>query len=164
MRRTTEQAEAIVEVADEAIESTNQQDDAKPVRRRRSSVGGHAMKLSAPKREGHERRWVNDDKNRIAEIEELGYTFVSETGIKTHSPGSRVSRLVGTKANGEPLLSYLMETPDELYAQGVSEKEDELRENERGMFETGDTQGSQLSAIPRDERYGKVSVEQRDRL
>lgn len=92
-------------------------------RRRRASVGGHALKLSAPSKEGQKRRWVNDDGNRIAEMRELGYEFVSETGIQTADPGSRVTRLVGTKANGDPLHAYLMETPDELYAQGEAEKE-----------------------------------------
>jgi hypothetical protein len=66
---------------------------------------------------------VNDDGNRIAQMRELGYEFVSETGIQTADPGSHVTRLVGTKANGEPLHAHLMETPDELYAEGVAEKE-----------------------------------------
>lgn len=92
-------------------------------RRRRKTVGGFNDKLAAPLREGETRRWVNDDGNRIAECRELGYEFVSETGIQTADPGSRISRLVGTKANGEPLHAYLMETPDELFAQGVAEQE-----------------------------------------
>jgi hypothetical protein len=92
-------------------------------RRRRGKIGGFALKLSAPSREGHKRRWVNDDGNRIAELGELGYDFVSETGIQTSGPGSHITRLVGTKANGEPLHAHLMETPDELYAEGESEKE-----------------------------------------
>lgn len=92
-------------------------------RRRRSKIGEFAMKLSAPQRDGETRRWVNDDGNRIAEARELGYEFVSETGIKTSDPGSRVHRPVGTKTNGEPLHAYLMETPDELYAEGLAEKE-----------------------------------------
>jgi hypothetical protein len=98
-------------------------DSSVPKRRRRASVGGHALKLSAPTREGVTRRWVNDDGNRIAEARELGYDFVSETGIQTADPGSHISRLVGTKANGEPLHAHLMETPNELYAEGVAEKE-----------------------------------------
>jgi hypothetical protein len=95
----------------------------KPTRRRRSSVGGFVSRLDAPLREGETRRWVNDDGNRLADVRELGYEFVSETGIQTADPGSRISRLVGTKANGEPLHAYLMETPDELYAQGLAEQE-----------------------------------------
>lgn len=97
---------------------------ASPVkRRRRASVGGHALKLNAPPRPGYTRRWVNDLDNRIAQADDLAYDFVNEKGIKTDDPSSRVSRLVGTKANGEPLRAYLMETPDELYAEGVAEKE-----------------------------------------
>lgn len=94
-----------------------------PKRRRRASVGGHAQKLAAPPREGYTRRWVNDADNRIANVGELAYEFVNEQGIKTDDPSSRVRRTVGTKANGEPLHAYLMETPNELYAEGVAEKE-----------------------------------------
>ena len=96
-----------------------------PARRRRSSVGGHAMKLSAPPRPGFVRRFVNDSGNRLAELEELGYTLVDEPGIQTHDPSSRINRLAGTQASGAPLKTYLMETPEELYAQGVAEKEAE---------------------------------------
>jgi hypothetical protein len=92
-------------------------------RRRRPSTGGHAYKLSAPSREGETRRWVNDEGNRIANMKELGYEFVSDTAVKTDQPGSRIARRVGTQANGAPLHAYLMETPDQLYQQGVDEKE-----------------------------------------
>jgi hypothetical protein len=57
----------------------------------------------------------------------LGYEHVTDTGVQTSSPGSRISRLVGTKANGEPLQAFLMETPNELYAEGVAEREDQNR-------------------------------------
>jgi len=92
-------------------------------RRRRAKIGEFAMKLKAPPRPGYTRRWVNDAANRIAECDELAYDFVDEKGIKTDDPSSRVARIVGTKPNGEPLKAYLMETPDELYAEGVAEKE-----------------------------------------
>lgn len=96
---------------------------AKSARRRRPSTGGFEYKLSAPSREGETRRWVNDDANRIAQMKELGYEFVSDTGVQTDQPGSRIARRVGTQANGAPLMSYLMETPDQLYQEGVDEKE-----------------------------------------
>ena len=44
---------------------------AAPGRRRRSNVGGHALKLAAPSRPGFVRRWFNDDKNRLADAEEF---------------------------------------------------------------------------------------------
>jgi hypothetical protein len=96
-------------------------------RRRRTSVGGLNLKLVAPTREGFTRRWFNDDSNRIAQAEELGYEHVTDTSVQTSSSGSRISRLVGTKANGEPLQAFLMETPNELFAEGVAEREDQNR-------------------------------------
>jgi len=125
-----------------------------PRRRRRASVGGLALKLSAPPRPGYSRRWVNDSGNRVAEAEELGYTPVSDTGLKTSSPGSTVSRLVGTKAGGEPLHAILMETPDELYAEGLAEKEAASRQIDDAIRAGRDSTG-QMSPT---ETYGQGSI------
>ena len=105
------------------VTDTADLDAAPSKRRRRASVGGHAVKLAAPARPGFTRRWVNDTDNRIANVGELAYEHVTAPGLKTDDPSSRIARTVGTKANGEPLNAYLMETPDELYAEGVAEKE-----------------------------------------
>lgn len=129
--------------------------DAKPAkRRRRASVGGFGLKLEAPARKGYTRRWINDDGNRLANADELGYDFVSDTGLKTSGPGSRVSRLVGTKANGEPLHAYLMETPDELYAEGIAEKEAAARQIDDAITAGRDSTG-QMSPH---ETYGHGSI------
>ena len=127
-------------------------------RRRRASVGGHALKLAAPPKAGHTRRWFNDDNNRIATAHELGYDHVTERGIKTDDPSSRISRLVGTKANGEPLRAYLMETPDELYAEGVTEKEAHISKTDEAIAAGVPTDG-QIG--PASETYGRGSI-QRD--
>lgn len=132
-----------------------------PKRRRRSTVGEHAMKLSAPARPGYRRRWFNDDGNRLATADELGYTPVSDTALKTSSPGSVVSRLTGTKANGEPLHSFLMETPDELFAEGMAEKEAQAAAIDQAIMSGRDSEG-RMSQIPQDETYGQVSMK-RDR-
>jgi hypothetical protein len=124
-------------------------------RRRRSSVGGFALKLSAPSKEGQQRRWVNDDGNRIAQMRELGYEFVSETGIKTADPGSHVTRLVGTKANGEPLHAHLMETPNELYAEGVNEKEAANRQIDEAIAAGRDSTGR----LENQYGHGSIKVE-----
>lgn len=137
--------------------ATQEQPQAHKPRRRRASVGGHALKLKAPERKGFTRRWVNDDGNRIAEAEELAYDFVHEQGIETTGPGSRVKRLVGTKANGEPLHAYLMETPNELYAEGVAEKEAETRKIDEAILSGQDSTG-QMSQIPGREQYGQGSI------
>lgn len=139
------------------------QEDAGPVadstttptkRRRRTAVGGFNLKLEAPARVGYQRRWVNDDGNRLANADELGYDFVSDTGLKTSGPGSRVSRLVGTKANGEPLHAYLMETPDELYAEGLADKEAVARQIDDAIKAGRDSTGQMSPA----ETYGHGSI------
>lgn len=123
-------------------------------RRRRASVGGHALKLTAPTREGWTRRWFNGDGNRIADAEELGYSHVSDTAIKTSGPGSVVSRLVGTKANGEPLSAFLMETPNELYAEGIAEREAHSRLIDDAIRAGRDSTGQMSST----ETYGHGSI------
>jgi hypothetical protein len=122
-------------------------------RRKRGSVGGFVSKLDAPLRDGEVRRWVNDEGNRIAELRELGYEFVTDTGVQTSSPGSRISRLVGTKANGEPLHAYLMETPDELFAQGVAEREAANR-----LIDEAITAGRDSTGRMDEHQYGHGSI------
>jgi hypothetical protein len=86
------------------------------------------------------RRFFNDTGNRIAQAEELGYTPVSDgrqsTGLGTHD-----ERLVGTQASGAPLKAILMETPDELYAEGVAEKEAHNRQIDDAIVAGRDSTG-----------------------
>ena len=131
-----------------------------PKRRRRPSVGGHAMMLEAPTRAGYTRRWFNDHDNRIAQGHDLGYDLVTDGSIQSSDPGSRVSRLVGTKKNGEPLRAFLMETPDALYAEGLAEKEAEAQRIDQAIS-AGETSEGHMAQIPQDERYGTVKVDRR---
>ena len=128
-------------------------------RRRRASVGGHALKLGAPTRPGYVRRWVNDHDNRIAHAQELAYDFVEDTAIQSTGDGSKVSRLVGTKANGEPLRAYLMETPVEEFQAGLDEKEAHVKAIDDAMNTIVDEAGK---PVPMSEQTGRVSI-QRDR-
>ena len=136
----------------EATQSETSEAEKPASRRRRSSVGGHSLKLSAPSRPGFKRRFFNDDGNRIAEAEELGYTHVSDMKAKSPGLGSSDTRLVGTKANGEPLRSILMETPDELYAEGVAEKEAANRQIDEAIAAGRDSTGRL------DNQYGQGSI------
>lgn len=138
----------------DAATDTAEQGSALPKRRRRASVGGMAVKLSAPLRPGYTRRWVNDINNRVAEVEELGYEHISDDAIKSTGTGTVVQRLVGTKANGEPLTAFLMECPDELYAQGVAEKEAFNRSIDDAIVSGRDSTG-QMSP---NETYGQGSI------
>lgn len=97
----------------------------KPVtRRRRAAVTGLNLKLAAPVRDGFQRRWFNDVPGRLAEAEELAYDHVKDSTIKSDGTDSRVRRLVGNQANGQPLYAYLMETPVEEYQAGINEREE----------------------------------------
>jgi hypothetical protein len=144
---------------DSTKESVTDQGGSPPKRRRRKSVGTASLKLAAPTRPGFTRRWVNDQDNRIADAEELGYDHVTDQSIQSSSSDSRVSRLVGTKANGEPLRAFLMETPDDLYSEGVEEKEAHNRLVDEAIAAGRDSTGH----MPRNnETYGRGSI-QRDR-
>jgi hypothetical protein len=131
---------------------------APPKRRKRASTGGFGLKLDAPARPGFTRRWFNDNGNRLAEADELAYEHVQDKGTKTSARGSRTSRLVGTKANGEPLHAFLMETPDELYAEGVADKEAAARTVDEAITRGEGTSDGQMSQIPKGQTYGEGSI------
>lgn len=155
MRRRGPQTESDQPVSDAAT-------TAQPTtRRRRGALGGQRLKLQAPERPGYVRRWVNDDGNRIAEAKELAYDHVTDSGIDTSSADSRISRLVGTKPNGEPLRAFLMETPADEYAAGVADKEVHARQVDEAIAAGRDSTG-QMSSVPEAETYGRGSI-QRDR-
>lgn len=124
-------------------------------RRRRASVGGHALKLNAPLKAGYERRWFNDTGNRLADAEDLGYTFVEDPGIKTDMPGSHITRRVGIAASGGSQQAYLMETPDELYAEGVDEREELNSQVDQAIVKGADFTGQMTRE---DGSYGQGSI------
>lgn len=89
-------------------------------RKERIPLGTPRSKLAVGKREGFQRRWVNDAGGRISNAEEGGYQFVQDGQAKPQDGGNsdlgtRVSRIVGTKEDGSPLRSYLMEISEEFY-------------------------------------------------
>lgn len=119
-------------------------------RRKRTPVGGIALKLDAPKREGYVRRFVNGDPARIQELQELGYTFVGEKAgqdaARTEGLGSRISRHAGKLDSGAPMQAFLMETPVSEYEIGVVEKEDRLKPFEDALRRGDDPTGGLTSA------------------
>lgn len=112
-------------------------------RRKRANMGGYTLRLDAPERPGYVRRWVNDDGSGRPERlnVDLAYDFVHADDIKGDGLGRRISRVVGSKRNGEPMHAYLMETPEEEYAVGVAEKEDRLKPFEEAIRSGKDTTG-----------------------
>ena len=148
-----------VDRTDKDITKSELAPSATPGRRRRGKVGGHALKLDAPVKPGFVRRWVNDNDMRIAQANDLAYDFVTDDNAQTTDVGSRISRLVGTKANGEPLRAYLMETPVEEFRAGLAEKEAVASQIDEAMHAIVDEQGQR---VPGSEQTGQVSI-QRDR-
>ena len=123
-------------------------------RRRRASTGGMNLKLAVPERKGYQRRWFNDVEGRLAEAHELAYDFVNDPAIKSDSPDkTKVRRHVGTKANGQPLYAYLMETPQEEYLAGIAEKEEQHRAVDQAINEGRDPTGRVQNT------YGQSSIE-----
>lgn len=142
--RQTNRPAPIVEATEDAPVPSAQ-------RKRRAKVGGHALKLKAPPREGYTRRFAINSPERIAELEELGYAVVSDPSIPSTGLGSgTVQRPAGIGENGVHLKHILMETPDELYAQGVAELEEHNSHIDRAIRAGRDITGR----LTVDETYG----------
>ena len=95
-----------------------------------------------------------DDKGRIAELQSLDYDFVSAPGVKSDDLGSKVRRRTGTKENGDPQYSYLMETPEESYREGVADKEAINRQVDEALRANRDPEGR----LNPETAYGKNSL------
>lgn len=74
---------------------------------------------------GYQLYWINDDGSRIPSCLQAGYQFVlqdeigMEAGVLTNNRdlGDRVSRPVGSKADGSTMHAYLMKLPNEFVEQ-----------------------------------------------
>lgn len=114
----------------------------------RMSVDGDTVERL--RKEGNMPRWVNDDaKGRINQLQQRGYEFVIDDAVKVGEDGAgntdlgtRVSRIVGTHKNGDPMRAYLMVQPTEYYEEDQNEKEninkkvdDAIRRGEPGGSE-----------------------------
>jgi hypothetical protein len=137
-------------------QSRDQSRESAEPRRERVPVGVPRLKLDGGQRQGFVRRWVNDDGNRLQDCQQGGYEFVTNqlpTGTdiaSRESTDSRVSRVVGTKADGKPLVAYLMEIRRDWYEEDQQSKQKRLDEQESQMRRGEDSQGG---APGRDGRY-----------
>lgn len=133
------------------IEATEESPVPATARRRRAKVGGHALKLKAPERPGFVRRFAIAKPGRIAELEELGYSIVTDPSIPSTGLGSgTVQRPAGTGDSGDRYNHILMETPDELYAQGVAELEEHNSQIDKAIRAGRDVTGR----LTQEETYG----------
>lgn len=104
-------------------EERPQDREERPRRKRRTPLGAMRQKLSYPQRPGYVRRWVNDHRGRLKSALEGDWAFVEEDqgGRKV-----RVSRMVGTKEDGSPMMAFCMEIRQEFYDEDQAEKQEPL--------------------------------------
>ena len=110
------------------------EDKNKPNRPKRIPLGTRNV-LTAPKREGYVRRFVNDTPGRIKQFEDAGYSVVRDNieigdpkAGKGNKVGSAVSKPVGGGTKG-----VLMEIKKEWYQEDQKAKQDVILEGERDM-------------------------------
>ena len=91
--------------------------------------------LTAPKREGYTRRFVNDQKNRIKDFEAAGYSIVREDidiGDAKAGKGKKIGSVVGKPVGGDNSV-VLMEIKDEWYKEDQKAKQDKILTGENDM-------------------------------
>lgn len=131
--------------------------------RKRIPVGTR-QRLTAPKRKGYVRRFVNDEGDRIKRFVEAGWNPVTGSTLNIDNPGEPVGigdpRVGQSAPLGGPISevvdrggkkAYLMEIPKEWYDEDMREKLKKLDEFEDAMRRKPTTEG----------HYGKVDISTR---
>lgn len=97
------------------------------------------QKLYAPKRDGFHRRWINDERGRVENMEDKGYTHVhlSDKDARltaSSNQGGKTCKRVGLQETGEALYAYLMEIPMEFHNQDRQGNLDSIAAQEKGLL------------------------------
>lgn len=94
----------------------------------RVPFGNHNAQLVSTKIPGHHLHWINDwhpqMTDRLQQALRAGYRYVSPEEVDTYPAsnggnpnadlgGTRVSRIVGTRPDGQPITAYLMKIPEQ---------------------------------------------------
>lgn len=97
------------------------------------------MKLSVPRQiEGYHLYWANDQDGEIEQLLYEGFDFVQPEEVALLAPeekrnsnivadgdlGQRISRYVGSKADGSPLRAFLLKCPNDIWADREGERYD----------------------------------------
>jgi len=102
-----------------------QSDRPEAKRERPANFGGPRLKLSViGEIPGFHLYWANDENAEVEQLLYEGFEFVTPDEVRMQSHivedkdvAARVSRFVGTKADGSPLRAYLLKCPDEVWAE-----------------------------------------------
>jgi len=123
------------------------------IRQRRTSLRELRNTMTVEKcPAGYCGRWVNDDKNRVYDLQERGYMFAMDTPSgriavgdrkvdANRQTGSIVSKLVGTDGFGKPLTAYFMLQRLEWYEEDQKFKQEKLDEKMEGMLKREKDEG-----------------------
>ena len=91
--------------------------------------------LTTSKREGYVRRFVNDEKDRIQQFEDAGYTIVHDD-VQVGDPKAGNETQIGSitnKAVGNGTRAVLMEIKEEWYQEDQKAKQDRISVGENDM-------------------------------
>lgn len=109
--------------------------------------------LTAPKRQGFVRRFVNDDADRVKQFEAAGYKVVRENivvGDPKTGKGGKIGTVVRPSV-GSGGSAVLMEIPQKYYDEDQKTKQDRLLAGEQDMKRQLNSGG--------DGRYGNVNIQ-----
>ena len=120
--------------------------------RKRVKLGTRNI-LSAPKKAGFVRRFVNDTGDRIQMFKDAGWNVVDDVN-KVGDPKLGKPTSIGSSANphvGGGQRAVLMELPEEIYSEDRAEAQAEITKVENEMKRTSKTAG-------KDGLSGKVEI------
>lgn len=107
--------------------------------------------LTAPKRKGYHRRFVNDTGDRIETFLAAGWQIVTDDDVEVGDPRAGKAKKMGSPVSknvGQGVTAYLMEIEHSLYDERQEEKEREIRRGEHAMMLQGEGEGA----------YGDVKI------
>lgn len=110
--------------------------------------------LTAPARQGYQRRFVNDTGNRIEMFIEAGWSLVTDDDVRVGDKRAGLAKHVGSPVSknvGMGVTAYLMEIPQELYDERQAEKAANIDRGERAMMLQSEGEGA----------YGDVKIDRR---
>lgn len=121
--------------------------------RKRIKLGTRNI-LTAPKRPGYVRRFVNDKGDRIQMFKDAGYSIVDDNNVQVGDPKVGKAGKIGGSVSapiGGGRRTILMEIPEELYNEDYKEKQDKIDKVESEIQRNSKNPGP-------DGLHGKVQI------
>lgn len=136
MNDTTSNATATAVRSSPVIRNESQRKSKEAPRERAKKFGGLRLKMAVlGEIPGYHLYWENDDEGAIEQLLYEGFEFVRPGEVNMQSATmsrnaivgdsditDRVSRYVGSKADGSPLRAFLLKCPDDIWSERESER------------------------------------------